>query len=137
MLKVKVVVVVTLNRIPEIRAGMRRKAAQVIRRTTLEIERSAKLSMQEGKTGRLYDRPGGKVHVASAPGEAPAIDYSVLVNSIQSGFPELLTGVVYTTTEYAPVLEFGGVRLEARPFFTPAAERAWPEFLARMKGIVE
>ena len=135
MLKVKVVVV--MNQIPAIQAGLRPKAAQVIRRTTLEIERSSKLSMQEGKTGRLYDRPGGKVHVASAPGEAPAIDYSVLVNSIQSAFPEELTGVVYTNTEYAPALEFGGVRLEPRPFFTPAAERAWPEFLARMKGIVE
>jgi phage gpG-like protein len=129
-------VVVLEDNIPRIISGMNSGAARVIAETCFDIEARAKSSMAGAKSGRVYPHKGGKMHQASAPGEAPAIDTGNLVNSIQvqvSGF----TGIVYTNTEYAPVLEFGGAKMAARPFFTPAATEAWPDFLEAMKRIAD
>lgn len=82
--------------------------------------------------GRVAVTVGYKFHRASAPGEAPAIDYGKLVNSIEMVFQRpLLRSIVYATAAYA-------IRLEKnlnRPFMRPAAENAWPDFLARMKKL--
>ena len=103
------------------------------------VERAAKDSIRQGsKTGRVYTRRT-VTHRASAPGEAPASDTGRLINSISSylnriagleSFVVAGRGVV----KYASMLEFGTIRMAARPFMVPAYEksRAWiKERLAR------
>jgi len=82
--------------------------------------------MTGGRSGRVYIR-AGRIHHASAPGEPPAIDTGNLINSIQVE-PTRTGAVVYSTSEYAPHLEFGTVKMGARPFFQPAVEREAPQF---------
>ena len=125
------------NDIPKITARMAPYTRLVVMETISVIERESKESMSGPKHGREYPQKNGKMHQASAPGEAPAIDTSLLVNSIQSKMAGLLTGIVFTNTEYAPPLEFGSVHMAARPFFLPAAKGAWPEFKRKMLEIVK
>jgi hypothetical protein len=95
------------------------EASKVVRKATLLIEQKAKIAIQTGpKTGREYRRRGGRIHRASARGEAPATDTAFLVGSISSDFPSATTGVVTVAAHYAEILE------EAldRPFVRPAIE---------------
>lgn len=85
--------------------------------------------MAEAKSGHIYGS-----HQASAPGEAPAIDTGVLVNSIQTEI-DGLTAVVGTNQEYAPVLEFGGAKMAPRPFLASAFEAAAPEFEKKLDEV--
>lgn len=100
-------------------------ASVVIRQTIYDLEATIKELMAEPKSGRLYQR-GTRVHQASAPGEAPAIDSGTLVNAMEPQFPALTKGVLAIFAEYAAYLEFGTGRIEARPFAQPA-----------IKGILE
>jgi hypothetical protein len=74
-------------------------------------------------TGRAYKR-GSVVHVASAPGAAPAPDTGRLRNSTQG---EVLAttdgaiGFVSVNTEYAAALELGTEKMAARPFISRVA----------------
>ena len=85
------------------------------------LEGQVKVSMGAEKHGRRYGE-----HVASAPGEAPAIDMGALVNSIQtelvSATAERAEVQVFTNMKYAPPLEYGTAHIEARPFMRPAAD---------------
>lgn len=132
----KVTAKVIFNDIPRLTLQMRGRSGVAVRKTTLEILSNAVESMQGPKSGREYARASGTMHQASAPGEAPAIDYGNLVNSLQVDFPSSWTGIVFTNMDYAPVLEFGGARIQARPFMVPAAEKAWPGFIAAMTEIL-
>ena len=64
--------------------------------------------------------------MASAPGEAPAIDYGHLLNSLGSSILESdgnsATAQLGTNAEYAAPLEFGSAHTAARPFMRPAAD---------------
>jgi HK97 gp10 family phage protein len=83
------------------------------------LETAVKISMSAAShTGRQYGK-----HKASAPGETPAVDTGVLVNSIETqlasssatdAWAEVGTGV-----EYAEFLEFGTSKMAARPFMRP------------------
>lgn len=117
---------------PAIRKGMEQNTADAVRDTIEDIRSRVKAEMSKPKTGRIYRRPNGRQHQASAPGEAPAIDTTALINSIQTQMLSRTRGVVYTDREYAPVLEFGGARIAPRPAFIPATKAAWPEFIRRM-----
>lgn len=86
----------------------------------LVLEGAVKVSMQNSHGGRTYAR-GQKSHVASAPGQPPAIDYGVLINSIQSK-EDKGGAMVFTNAEAAVPLEFGTARMQARPFMRPGAE---------------
>ncbi len=104
---------------------------QVVRKTTLRVEKGAKLRiMLPPKSGRVYSRPGGIPHQASAPGESPATDTGALVNSTKSRFVRKLEGIVAVSVEYAPVLEFGGRELAARPFLRPSTKEQARQFHA-------
>lgn len=129
------VVIIQEDRFPEIIRGMEIRASQAVRETIFDIEGRSKVLMTGPKSGAYYARPNAKMHQASAPGEAPAVDTGNLINSIQSTLTSPLRGYTYTNTEYAPVLELGGVHMAARPFFTPATSAAWPDFLSKMKRI--
>lgn len=93
------------------------------------IEGAAKVSMAQGGKGQLYGN-----HRASKPGDPPAIDLGTLVNSINTVLKSSSTtdawANVGTGVEYAPHLEFGTSRMEARPFLRPA----WDNNIDKVKG---
>lgn len=100
------------------------------------LEGIVKQSMGTQKHGRRYG-----THVASAPGEAPAIDMGALVTSIHS---ELVSASrtkaqanVFTNSEYAPPLEFGSAHAAARPFMRPAADEHQAEVSAAGRAVAE
>lgn len=80
---------------------------------------------QPPKSGKEYKR-GGVIHRASAPGEAPATDTGKLVSSgtieVDKGRGKP-TAWVRFVARYAMPLEFGTLKMRARPFLTPAVQR--------------
>ena len=124
-----VVVELRNNQFDRIARELPEVAQRLALQTAMAIETKVKVGMAEPKSGIAYERGSG-THVASAPGEMPAIDTGALVNSIQSDKDGRTGAVVYSAMEYAVHLEYGTVRMAARPFFTPAAEEARPEFEA-------
>lgn len=101
------------------------------------IENEAKRSVARGpKTGHVYTtrfftaKSGAVVpygsrppHQASAPGEAPATDTGVLLNSISSDAVisgGVVQGIIRAVAKYAAWLELGTRRMVARPFLAPA-----------------
>lgn len=72
----------------------------------------------------------------SPPGEPPGIDTGNLKNSITAE-PDGRSWVVYTQVEYAIHLEYGTVRMAARPFFLPAVLRTVERAPAELVKIVE
>ena len=83
-----------------------------------DINATAVNSMEGIKHGRVYTH-GNVAHQASAPGEPPAVDTGNLKNSwyMRKTRGSRTFGF---SAEYAPHLEFGTVRMAARPFFLPA-----------------
>lgn|SRR5262245_1858713 len=124
------------SKIPTTTALLRKRASALVRRTAFGIEADIKVAMTQPKHGRIYKRTG-REHQASAPGEAPAVDYGALINSVQTVMDSDLHATVGTNMEYAPVLEFGGARLAPRPFMGPAFERAEPVFKKGLKELIK
>lgn len=102
----------------------------------------------QGDIVRSLETPGGGIvygrHRASAPGQPPARDTGALANSIAfkyngiggrllAGGP---SGIVYSSSEYAPHLEYGTVHMAPRPFMRPAAKRASRVLQAAMQDVV-
>lgn len=114
-----VVAKIVFNNLPKLSKQVRVEAGRIVQRTALKVHRNIALSFAAPKGGREYRR-GNKVHVASAPGEAPAIDTGNLAGTVQSQMVDDLHAIVFTNAPYAPVLEYGGVKMAARPFMAPA-----------------
>jgi hypothetical protein len=101
-------------------------SSPTVRLAGLELVRAAKLELSQPGSGRTY-RKGKHTHVASAPGEPPAVDTGALRNSIDM---ETVGGVlrVGSGLEKAPGLEFGtiedGGHIAPRPFMRPALAKA-------------
>lgn len=110
---------------------LERKAAKLVERTAFNLQTRMRTDMAEEKHGRKYGR-----HIASAPGESPAVDTGFLTNSLQVE-AEGTTAYVGTNAEYAEVLEFGGVNLEPRPYFAPAFEAELPVFEQGVKDLLK
>jgi hypothetical protein len=108
---------VQINGLPE------REIGRIVKEIAFGIEAQAKLSMTEPKHGREYKRRG-RVHVASAPGEAPAVDTGFLINSIQTDVKSNTEAVVTIAAEYAELLEFE----KDRPFVRPAIDNVLKRF---------
>jgi hypothetical protein len=94
-----------------------KEASRLIREIAFGIEAQMKLLMTGPKTGREYVRRG-RIHVASAPGEAPAVDFGNLINSIQTVIKSPTEAEITIGAEYAEVLEFE----KDRPFVRPAID---------------
>jgi len=124
------------SKIPQINAELKRRANALVVRTAARIETTAKLSFVEPKTGREYKR-GGKTHIASAPGEAPAVDTSQLTNSVQREPTGDASAVVGTNVEQALHTEFGTSRMEPRPWLGPAFEEAAESFEKGVKELLK
>ena len=122
---------IVYNRFPEIAAALQPAVRAIVMEAAAEVETDIKQEMAQPKSGRVY--PNG--HVASAPGEAPAIDTGALAASIQVEQTGPTSAAVATNQEYAAGLEFGLRVRGARPAWVPAAERVRPRFLAKMQGL--
>ena len=85
------------------------------------------------KTGREYPRGRDKVHRASAPGQAPATDTGTLVSSIYNEDRGRNAKAIGSRLPYAFYLEFGTFKMDARPSWIPAVERAIPKMLKRVE----
>lgn len=129
-MRATVVIELTSNHFDRIARRLPQVARDLALQTALEIESHAKVAMAEGKSGRIYG-----THQASAPGEAPGVDTSTLINSITSEMEGPATAIVYTDVEYAPYLEYGTSRMAARPFLTPAVEAVRPAFLGACRDL--
>ena len=85
------------------------------------------------KTGLEYPRGRDKIHRASAPGQAPATDTGTLVISIYNEDRGRNAKAIGSRLPYAFYLEFGTFKMDARPSWVPAVERAIPKMLKRVE----
>jgi hypothetical protein len=140
---------------PILRPGvLRSELEKLVAEAAFDVERTVKEAMQAPKHGRTYRRgritkafssklPAGlrtftteagkrraivgyKLHRASAPGEAPAVDTSSVINSILTK-PDGLRATI-TANEVAAILE----EKMNRPAFGPAVEKVRPGFIVKV-----
>lgn len=115
---------IVFNHIPKVRQSVRREIGRAVDTTIHAIQAKAQAAIQNPpKTGRVYEkyRPRRR-HQASAPGEAPATDLGTLANSISAEMTGEMSGTVTVHAEYGPHLEYGTVKMAARPFLGPAVD---------------
>lgn len=140
-------VIEDINIAGEIADELKQNARMLVRQTIRRIEARWKGSLSGPRSGRTYRKGaivsrhkgrtiGYKLHRASAPGEAPATDTGNLVNSIYARMTGNLMGEVGSNAECAPVLEFGGAHMAARPSLTPAVKAEWPTFESGMQTLI-
>jgi len=98
-----------------------------------DIRNTIIASMQRGKkTGHPYRR-GNKIHIASAPGEAPAVDYGELLRSIMFDVRHMEVEVGNEAgAPYGVFLEKGTEHIEPRPWLEPAANEHFGGILSRV-----
>lgn len=109
----------TLN-ITELFAVTTAQAEAALKEIVAETERKIKEAMSEPKSGRRYriGRGRRRFHIASAPGEPPAVRTGFLRSNIRSGTRRTTFGVeglVGSNVVYAPFLEEGTLRMKPRP----------------------
>lgn len=140
-----------INNIPQVTAKINREAKALVVRTASRIEATAKISFAEPKTGRQYKRGKApdigkrgkrlkdrrKIHTASAPGEAPAVDTGQLTNSVQWEMTGEVSAVVGTNVEHGMHTEFGTSRMAPRPWLGPAFEEAAESFEQGLKELLK
>lgn len=115
-----------------------RVLAELERRVSDVLEVGARATQQEaihaittgGRSGRVYDR-GGRVHQASAKGEAPANDLGNLAQSIIIERPGPLKRRVVVGEHYGAILELR----KSRPFLLPAFYRSVPLMRQMLRAI--
>jgi len=88
------------------------------------LQREVLAAMNAPKSGRAYRvSRTGALHVAAAPGEAPAVETANLAISIAQGARVTeatntqAEAVLEASTPYAAHLEYGTSRMAARPYF--------------------
>ncbi len=106
-------------------------AGQVVRKTAADIEADVKQSFSPPKHGQVYRR-GGRIHQASAPGEAPAVDTSQLRNATRVVAVSDLESWVVEPPEYAFYLEC----FMDRAHLGPAVERHRRAFELALSQVV-
>jgi len=157
---------VVYNHIPTLTPMVEANARKAIGITVREAETHMKRAMRAPKSGRSYRRGsikrqgksyagqglrsgtyaasgrryyivGAKVHRASAPGEAPAIDLGAYINSWFTRWTGKLTSILGTNAVQARALENGNPRrnLAARPHLGPAVDSVRDRFQQRMKRV--
>ena len=84
------------------------------------IINGVKKKMRSSKSGRTYKRGKiGRDHVASAPGEAPAVDTGRLINSsIYQKKVSPLELIGGSNVKYSEWLEYGTRKIKPRPSWT-------------------
>ncbi len=113
-------------------------SAQIVISAKL-VESTAKLSIQKGfRSGDTYIRNGIERR-RSIPGEAPKTDRGRLVASIFSKFPSIGKGLIAevgTNIKYGKLLEFGTVKMAARPWLFPAFKKNANAIIKRIENVL-
>lgn len=132
---------------------MRPDGELAMKEALLLFEKTIKEQLTGTRTGRTYKvSKTGRLHIASAPGESPAVLFDNLRGSVGHEGPEWVGFTVVGTVgpglgqpprgpkdaakAYARRMEFGGssktpkgsgiVRIDARPYMAPAQDTAEP-----------
>lgn len=135
MMARRTVVKLVYNYLPEIARRLPQAAREIVSETLDEIDDDVRQGMSQSHGGRSYIR-GGRVHVASAPGDMPAIDTGELVSSLTKRMISgKARGVYFTDNDHAVYMEYGTSKILPRPFMTPAAERAAKFFVNKFKRL--
>lgn len=117
------------NQVDKLPAGITQElaiGANDIRNTIIKSMRDTP------KTGRVYRR-GKIVHVASSPGNPPAIDTGELIRSVMFDVRDMEIEIgSLGGAPYSKHLEFGTKKMEARPFVNPAVEKHEDEIVDRV-----
>lgn len=114
------------DRTPELFQKLEKAVGRFVRKGALYIEGQLKSSMAEPKSGRAYPRGKEGTHIASAPGESPAVDSGNLTGSIAVIIENSLEAKIGTPVEYAIYLEEGTDRMAARPLWERTATESLP-----------
>jgi hypothetical protein len=127
----------TFNRFPELAAKAPRAVGLIVRKTANDYDAEMQRLFELPKHGAFREVSAtGKLHRASAPGEAPAVDTGNLRNSIAiTMINNGLTARIDFGAEYAFWLEFGRRSVAARPFARPALEAQRPAFIGALKAL--
>lgn len=104
------------------------QAAPVIRAMASGIVAEMKRLMSLPKSGLAYRRGRTAIHIASAPGEAPAMDTGTLSASINFAMRDELNALISINAEYAAYLEYGTIRMARRPYVEPALDKVRNQF---------
>lgn len=110
---------------PELFGKLQEAVSKFQRKAIFHIEGEIKSSMAEPKSGNVYPRGTGE-HIASAPGESPAVDSGNLIGSIQSNFENTLEARLGTPVEYAEYLEDGTKYMDQRPVWEKTVQEELP-----------
>jgi hypothetical protein len=90
-----------------------------------------KILLAPPRTGKRYRRGGNAIHVASAPGEPPAIDSGNLVNSFQYQVQSESSLLLSSSRDYAEELEFE----KNRPYFIETIQNNLDNLLDNLKKL--
>jgi hypothetical protein len=113
---------------PEATRQLAGQASGVLRAMAASMTGEMKRLMSLPKTGRAYRRGRTAIHIASAPGEAPAVDREGLIGSINWQMNGELQAVVSINANYAAYLEYGTRFMARRPYVEPAIEKVRTDF---------
>lgn len=107
------------NATPELMQKLQAGVSRFIRKGAHYVEGKLKSSMAEPKSGRTYKRGKDGTHVASAPGESPAVDSSSYINDLKPVFENSLEARIGTVLDYPVLLEEGtpGGMIAPRPLW--------------------
>jgi len=131
---------VSYNNLAKLAKAMPVETDKIVQETADALRSEMIESMQEPKSGRSYGS-----HVASAPGEAPAIDIGNMAGNIKKRKKGNSKAQVSVNSDYGPALEYGSRRsgflrlksgrLAARPFVRPAVKKIFPEFIKQLRNL--
>jgi len=122
--------------VAQIESGSRKNA----KAAALLAQREIQQQLTGQRTGAEYKvSKTGEAHVASAPGESPAVLSGDLRGSISTapGGSNAPFYYVGSDKEYAPWLELGTKHIAPRPFFVKAVERAISEIKRKLAERVD
>ena len=98
------------RKINKLKGDIRKRAVRAVTSAVINVEREAK--------------------------KAVAVDTGRLRSSIRFDIrDDGLTGEVFTDVFYAPFIEFGTVKMRARPFLFPAFQKAQVQLIEDMKAL--
>ena len=128
---------VVYNKIGLVSSVIDNSIKELIGEAPTVIRNDIRQRMNKPHSGRIYKR-GNVSHQASAPGEAPAIDTSNLLNSIETVNISPLKSAVQSDAVQSLALELGRPEknLAPRPAWIPAANNFVKYAVKKLKALV-
>lgn len=123
------------NQVPELMQKLYDGMSRFVRKGADYIEGQMTASMAAGKSGREYKRQDS-IHIASAPGESPAVDSGNFINDLSIIYDSSIEARIGTTLDYPALLETGtpGGKISPRPLWAKTVAESLPrleDMLAR------